>query len=99
MKNPILGPTPGCLEPEKDIYMPQDLHCGDFISVYGRKLFIYDCDPFTKVFYKKWHNYEQVPIELEIEPDRTVPFPIPPHVGVGTEEDTLGSRRGVDVLL
>ena len=60
-------------------------------QVYGRKLFIYNCDPFTLEFYKKWMEFEQVPVAIEEEPDRTVPFPIPPHVGVGTEEDTLGS--------
>lgn len=90
-KNPVLAPTPGTLEPEADIYLPKDLKCGDFISVYGRKLFIYDADPFTKEFYRRWLDTEQVPVALEEPPSYAIEFPIPPHVGVGTEEDTLGS--------
>jgi hypothetical protein len=90
-KNPTMGITPGMLEPDAEIYMPKDLIVGNEISVYGRNLFIYDCDPFTREFYRRWMDIEQECIKIPDPPERKVDFPIPPHVGVGTEEDTLGS--------
>ena len=71
--------------------MPADFKIGHTIDVYGRKLFLYDCDPYTRQFYEKWLNVEQGKVEIPPLKDYTMPMPIPPHVGVGTEEDTLGS--------
>merc|ERR1712194_95953 len=90
-KKPTINITPGMLEPHKDYYMPQDLKCGGEVSVYGRKLFLYECDPFTRVFYREWLDYEQKAISIPEPPTYAVEMPIPPHVGVGTDEDTLGS--------
>jgi len=52
---------------------------------------MYDCDPFTKQFYSRWMGVEQEKLEIPQPPSHHVDFPIPPHVGVGTEEDTLGT--------
>ncbi|CAD7969832.1 unnamed protein product [Amoebophrya sp. A25] len=90
-KKPLYKICPGMLEPEPEIYLPMDLEVGGTVSVFGRDLFIYDCDPYTREFYKKWHNKEQGSIEIPQPPNYRVDMPIPPHVGVGTEEDSLGS--------
>jgi len=83
--------TPGMLEPELDLYKPEDMVCGGSIDVYGRKLEFYDCDPFTRVFYKKWLSINQVKQEIPPVVEKRVMMPIPPHVGVGDEDDSIGS--------
>ncbi len=66
-KNPTLGITPGMLEPDAEIYMPRDLISGTSLNIYGRKLFIYDCDPFTREFYRRWYELSfQISFELLI---------------------------------
>ena len=79
------------LEPEADVYLPHDLKCGETLDVYGRKLFLYDCDPFTRVFYEQWHGFTQPHFEIPDPPERKIEILVPPHNGIGTEEDSLGS--------
>ncbi len=45
------------LEPKPEVYLPIDLEVGGSLSVFGRELQIYDCDPFTKEFYKTWYKF------------------------------------------
>ncbi|GFS41557.1 EF-hand domain-containing family member C2 [Nephila pilipes] len=49
---------------KQDFYGAEDLELGKTIDVFGAKIFLYDCDEFTKQFYK--HNYgkEFVPVTL-----------------------------------
>mmetsp|Transcript_16707 Transcript_16707/g.41351 ORF Transcript_16707/g.41351 Transcript_16707/m.41351 type:complete len:615 (+) Transcript_16707:249-2093(+) len=94
-KNPLYKICPGMLEPTPENYLPADLEVGGKVSVFGRDLFVYDCDPFTREFYKTWYNKEQTKIEVPEPHDYTMPMPIPPHVGVGTEEDSLGGCLSV----
>merc|ERR1712216_327806 len=79
------------LEPDAVNYLPEDLLVGTSITAYGREIFIYDCDPFTREFYNSYMGYEQPKIPLQ-EPEHVrVALSFSPHTGFGTEEDSMAS--------
>jgi len=90
-KNPHINPTPGMLEPKPDLYKPEDLIIGNTINVYGREIFLYACDDFTRQFYRDFLNLEQDHIEIESPAVVHVKLMQPPHTGFGAEEDSLAS--------
>ncbi|GFQ81432.1 EF-hand domain-containing family member C2 [Trichonephila clavata] len=49
---------------EQDFYTPEDLELGKTIDIFGAKVFLYDCDEFTKEFYKHKFDKEFVPVTL-----------------------------------
>jgi len=53
LKNNRINAYPGMLEPDPQVYMPEDLVVGEPIDVWGRKIVLYDCDDFTQNFYKE----------------------------------------------
>mmetsp|Transcript_35755 Transcript_35755/g.70052 ORF Transcript_35755/g.70052 Transcript_35755/m.70052 type:complete len:393 (-) Transcript_35755:35-1213(-) len=69
-----------------------DLEVGQHIEVYNRKLFLYDCDVFTREYYNTVYGIQQPP--NCIPPDELIEYPIqtePPYTGYGTEEDSIAS--------
>lgn len=90
-KNPITSPTPGTLEPEKVLYKPPDLVVGDAIDIFGRKIVIYDCDDFTRAFYKDYLEIEQQSLPIEQPEVVHIALSHAPHTGIGSEEDSLAS--------
>jgi len=52
-KKPIMSHYPGMTLKTEEFYKPEDLICGQTIIVYGKECFLYDCDEFTKEWYKK----------------------------------------------
>lgn len=92
-KNPIFNATPGMLEPDAVLYKPEDLMVGEYVTVFGREIFIYACDDFTREFYMNWKNIAQP--EYEIEEPTPVHHVLshPPHAGLGSEEDSLASCK------
>eukprot|EP00397_Hematodinium_sp_SG-2012_P007020 GEMP01007060.1.p1 GENE.GEMP01007060.1~~GEMP01007060.1.p1 ORF type:complete len:604 (+),score=116.03 GEMP01007060.1:114-1925(+) len=54
--------TPGMDESVLNWITPKDLILGTALPVCGRELFLYDCDDFTKDFYKKWLDVNQISI-------------------------------------
>ncbi|GFV41057.1 EF-hand domain-containing family member C2 [Trichonephila clavipes] len=49
---------------DQDFYKPEDLDLGKTINIFGAKVFLYDCDEFTKEFYKHKFDKEIVPVTL-----------------------------------
>lgn len=73
-----------------EYYQPKDLIVGDTIYVLGRKMFLHDCDSFTRHYFRNVLGIEQrsaIPTEPEKKPEP--PKPMPPHDGLGSLEDSL----------
>jgi len=90
-KKPILTHCPGMnLKPE-EFYAPKDLLCGQKVHIYGRDCLIYDCDDFTKGWYRANMSIDQAAIKLAVSKPVIPKAEIPPYNGYGTPEDSLGS--------
>uniref|UniRef100_A0A7S3G5F9 DM10 domain-containing protein n=1 Tax=Palpitomonas bilix TaxID=652834 RepID=A0A7S3G5F9_9EUKA len=73
-------------------YNAGDFSVGGTVDALGRKLFIYDCDAFTREYCEQELGIEQPPAISVKEPERPpLVVDIPPNQGFGTEEDSLGS--------
>merc|ERR1711871_53068 len=79
------------LEPEPMLYKPEDLLIGQSIDIFGRKIVLYDCDDMTRAFYKDYLDLEQPSLPIEAEEKVHVQLSHPPHIGPGSEEDSLAS--------
>lgn len=75
-------------------YKQQDLAIGAAINVYGRKVVLTDCDPFTKEYYRIKYGIDNfTPKERPREEPEIVGVPLhqrmlPPWNGYGTYEDS-----------
>jgi len=81
-------------ETEVRYYTAADFRIGHSINIYGREVYINGCDAFTQDYYIK--NYGMKPDDfprLGMEDEKEAPLEItpPPHLGFGSEEDSLGS--------
>jgi ABC-type amino acid transport substrate-binding protein len=72
-------------------YLPEDLLVGGEFNVWCRKFVIYDCDDFTRSFYKEYLGIDQAEnkVDVEVPPIKHTALPPPPHNGIGREEDSL----------
>lgn len=43
--------------PKHASYTPADLSIGAVVNVYGRKVILTDCDPFTKEYYRVTYGF------------------------------------------
>mmetsp|Transcript_1 Transcript_1/g.3 ORF Transcript_1/g.3 Transcript_1/m.3 type:complete len:99 (+) Transcript_1:1021-1317(+) len=76
---------------KEEFYGPPDLICGNQITIFGRHCVIYDCDDFTKQWYKAQFDLDQVPLQLKKARPNIMYQPLTQYNGYGTEEDSLGS--------
>mmetsp|Transcript_1341 Transcript_1341/g.2931 ORF Transcript_1341/g.2931 Transcript_1341/m.2931 type:complete len:633 (-) Transcript_1341:206-2104(-) len=83
--------VPGMLAPEPELYKPRDLKVGTTIQVFNRTFFLYDCDDFTRTFYKEYINLEQPKVALPKHTKTHTQLSYPPHTAFGSEEDSLAS--------
>ncbi|EGR32401.1 flagellar microtugule protofilament ribbon protein, putative [Ichthyophthirius multifiliis] len=90
-KIPIQTYYPGMTLKKEEFYKPEDLLCGQTICLYSKDVLIFDCDEYTKEWYLRNLNYNQIPISLKKEEVKKFYSPVPPYTGYGTEEDSLGS--------
>lgn len=107
-KNPYVSPAPCMEEPTPVIHKPEDFIVGSCVKVYGRDFFLYDCDDFTRDFYRKYMDVEQDTYTINEPAVRHTKLSCPPHSGFGTEEDSMASclhltprlpRRDVNKLM
>jgi len=84
--------TPGITTRDPEVYKPEDLIVGMEVDVFGRLLMLYDCDDFTRSFYRDWMQIEQGSDTPLDPPKPSVHLDFPPHsFEVGSEEDSLAS--------
>lgn len=72
-----------------DYYTDEDLRIGITVNVFGRELFIVDCDEFTRNYIYDHFGDEYVPLETEGPTPEPPPRVIPPYNGFGSEEDSI----------
>lgn len=75
----------------ENYYMPEDLKVGDNVIVWGRTCQIYDCDAHTRAWYQAHLGYDQGSIAVKGGKANLIYKQIPPYMGYGTEEDSMGS--------
>ncbi|XP_015927805.2 EF-hand domain-containing protein 1 [Parasteatoda tepidariorum] len=69
---------------------PKDLRTGKDITILGKNIFLYDCDDFTRYFYKVQYGIDDMQsIRVAEKPKPPVPVIYPPHTGIGGWEDSL----------
>jgi len=87
--------VPGLLTADAPLYLPEDFQVGGSIEVWGRQLMIYDCDDFTRNFYKEYLGIDQFEgrIDVSEKPIRHIKLAPPPHNGIGKPEDSLISTQ------
>ncbi len=90
-KTPIMTHCPGMSLKKEEFYEPQDLITGVRMPIYGRTCLLYDCDDFTKQWFRVYLQHEQVPIQLKKGRPNITYQPVPPYTGYGTPEDSMGS--------
>jgi Ca2+-binding EF-hand superfamily protein len=80
---------------DEDYYTEDDFIVGKTINVFGREMLIADCEKATAAWYLANKGIDQRANKVDVgEP---VPEPqeikVPPHMGIGSEEDTLESWK------
>ena len=95
-KVPILTHYPGMSLKKEEFYEPKDLICGKYIRVYSRDCLIYNCDQYTKAWYRKNLGVTQVAVPMKEEKPPKFVIKVPPYTGYGSIEDSLGSVYSLD---
>lgn len=90
-KQPLLTHYPGMSLRTEEFYGPRDLTIGSRVHVFNRDCLVYDCDAFTREWFKEVLGIKMDPIALKKAHPNVVYQPVPPYNGYGTPEDSLGS--------
>lgn len=89
----LMGPENNA--PDSKYYMHTDLNIGSVVEVAGVAIHLVDCDGFTREFYEsELHISLAPPMHVEEAPVLEYKVIIPPHNGIGSEEDSLQTCTG-----
>jgi hypothetical protein len=74
-------------------YRPMDLKLGEYINILNRDMYLFDCDDFTRTWYKQNMGYTDDEMRSLPPPERAakaaVTIEIPPPSLIGSDEDTI----------
>jgi len=86
-----LSAYPNMLGADPIAYQPEELIVGEPIQVWGRTVFLYDCDDFTRQFYMDYMGVDQAEGKISVseKPLKHKKLHPPPHNGIGSPEDSL----------
>ncbi|OQR85249.1 EF-hand domain-containing protein [Achlya hypogyna] len=77
--------------PESDFFSWEHLSVGGYITIYNRNILLLDADESTRDWYKE-HGIDVGPaLVLPDNKVKPIPFVPPPHNGMGSDIDSLGS--------
>lgn len=93
-KRMVMVHCPGMNHQKIEFYTQNDFVLGKMVNIFGRECLVYDCDEFTRRYYKEQFGIEQltVPVELKTQ-SGTLTRVDPPYNGFGSEQDSLGNCR------
>eukprot|EP00286_Rhodomonas_abbreviata_P016893 CAMPEP_0181320342 /NCGR_PEP_ID=MMETSP1101-20121128/18072_1 /TAXON_ID=46948 /ORGANISM="Rhodomonas abbreviata, Strain Caron Lab Isolate" /LENGTH=608 /DNA_ID=CAMNT_0023428039 /DNA_START=29 /DNA_END=1852 /DNA_ORIENTATION=+ len=77
------------LKDQSNCISMDDLYIGARVSIFGKGVFVYDCDEFTRRYYASQFGETMQPINIT---EAAVPIPrlpTPPSNGLGAEEDSI----------
>ncbi|RYE82827.1 MAG: hypothetical protein EOO65_04930, partial [Methanosarcinales archaeon] len=82
---------------DSDYYNEHDFIVGNTVNIFGRDMLICDCEPATAEWYLTELGIDQVSrrVDIPVELPPKIEFPVPPHMGIGSEEDTLNSLKSL----
>ncbi|XP_044529319.1 EF-hand domain-containing protein 1 [Gracilinanus agilis] len=73
----------------KEWFTAKDFAVGQTVSMLGRTFFIYDCDKFTRDFYRDKFGFPEFPvIDVSKKPPPVIKQELPPYNGFGFIEDS-----------
>jgi len=52
-KEPVFTHCPGMKMKKDEYYEPKDISLGNMVKIFGRECLVYNCDDFTKLWYKE----------------------------------------------
>lgn len=87
---------PGMSLKKEEFYQPEDLICGRTVNIFGREMLIFDCDEYTHQFFRERLGITQQPLYLDHKNPKLVYNPVPPYIGYGSEEDSMGSVKALE---
>eukprot|EP00747_Dinoflagellata_sp_TGD_P211066 gnl/TRDRNA2_/TRDRNA2_84270_c1_seq1.p1 gnl/TRDRNA2_/TRDRNA2_84270_c1~~gnl/TRDRNA2_/TRDRNA2_84270_c1_seq1.p1 ORF type:complete len:576 (-),score=143.73 gnl/TRDRNA2_/TRDRNA2_84270_c1_seq1:146-1732(-) len=77
---------------KEEMVCAKDFNLGIHMKLMNNDYYVYDCDPWTREYFKTELGIE-LPERYDVRlPERTVPRPpTPPYTGYGSHEDSMGS--------
>jgi len=76
-------------EETKNWFTPADFKVGETVLMYNRRFLLYDCDEFTKSYYRQFYGVNEfAKVDVNVPTAQLPKMELPPYNGWGTLEDS-----------